>query len=154
MATTVSASTLTVSLKESIVLNGTTYTQNITKEFSSIKNVSKKIVSCPSSNTTTIATFSSNVYDSAGALDQELTAYIRITNLDNANDVKLALVGDATLYQITLRAGQTHILGSPDLAMLAEADTSPSFGTMADIDTIQVNPGANDVDVELFVAVT
>ena len=36
--------------------------------------------------------------------------------------------------------------------MLAEADTSPSFGTMADIASIQVNPAGNDVDVEILVA--
>ena len=36
--------------------------------------------------------------------------------------------------------------------MLAEADTSPSFGTMADLASIQVNPGGNAIDVEVFVA--
>jgi len=36
--------------------------------------------------------------------------------------------------------------------MLSEADTSPSFGTMADLGSIQVNPGGNAVDVELFIA--
>ena len=36
--------------------------------------------------------------------------------------------------------------------MLAEADTSPSFGTMADIANIQVNPGGNAVEMEVFVA--
>ena len=36
--------------------------------------------------------------------------------------------------------------------MLAEADTSPSFGTMADIASVQVNPAGNDVDIEIFIA--
>ena len=36
--------------------------------------------------------------------------------------------------------------------MLAEADTSPSFGTMADITDIIVNPGGNNVSVEVFIA--
>ena len=35
--------------------------------------------------------------------------------------------------------------------MLAEADTSPSFGTMADLASLQVSPAAN-LDVEIFVA--
>ena len=35
--------------------------------------------------------------------------------------------------------------------MLAEADTSPSFGTMRDLASIQVYPAAT-LDVEIFVA--
>lgn len=152
MATTVTSATLTVTLKEAINLNGTAYTQTVTTEDSGIGNVSKKLVTCPASNTTTLLTFSSNVYDSAGALDQENTAYIRVTNLDDTNELELAVVGAATLYQISLRAGESHVLGSPDALMLAEEDTSPSFGTMADVDSIQANPGANAIDVEVFVA--
>ena len=56
------------------------------------------------------------------------------------------------MYQVNLAAGQSHILGSADGLMLSEADTSPSFGTMADLGSIQVNPGGNAVDVELFIA--
>lgn len=152
MATTVTSATLTVTLKEAITLNGTAYTQTVTQSVTGINNVSKKLVSCPASNTTTIATFSSNVYDSAGALDLEDTKYIRITNLDDTNELELAIVGAATLYQVALRAGESHILGTPDNLMLAEADTSPSFGTMADVNSIQANPGANAIDVEIFVA--
>ena len=36
--------------------------------------------------------------------------------------------------------------------MLSEADTSPSFGTMDDVKSLQINPGGNAVDVEVFVA--
>ena len=74
------------------------------------------------------------------------------TNKDNTNAVELAIVGAATLYQITLAAGESHILGSADGLMLSEVDTSPSFGTMADLGSIQVNPGGNAVDVEIFIA--
>jgi hypothetical protein len=35
--------------------------------------------------------------------------------------------------------------------MLAEADTSPSFGTMAALDSLRVFPAAT-LDVEIFVA--
>ena len=72
--------------------------------------------------------------------------------MDDTNALELAVVGAATLYQVELAAGESHILGNPDAIMLAEADTSPSFGTMADIASIQVNPGGNAVDVELFIA--
>jgi len=86
------------------------------------------------------------------ALDLEDAKYVRVTNLDDTNPIELAIVGAATLYQVRLAAGESHILGAPDDLMLAEADTSPSFGTMADIASIQVNPASNDVDVEILVA--
>ena len=36
--------------------------------------------------------------------------------------------------------------------VVVAADTSPSFGTMADVASIQVNPGSNAVDVEILIA--
>ena len=69
-----------------------------------------------------------------------------------AGCIELAIVGAATLYQVKLNPKQSHILGSADALMLAEADTSPSFGTMADITDIIVNPGGNNVSVEVFIA--
>ena len=61
-------------------------------------------------------------------------------------------MGAAKLYQVTLRPGESHILVTPDDLMLAEADTSPSFGTMADLASIQANPAGNNIDLEVFVA--
>ena len=154
MATTVTAATLTVTLTESVTLGGYDQGAKNTFTIASVNEIQKRIVTCPASNTTVLLTFSSNVYDSVHALDTEDTKYVRITNLDDTNAAELAIVGAATLYQGTLAAGQSHVLGSPDGAMLSEADTSPSFGTMADVASIQVNPGGNAIDVQLFVAAT
>ena len=152
MASTITAAALTVKITENIELNGKDQGGTNTLSIASINEVSKRIVTCVASNTTTIAVFNSNAYGAAGAIDTEDSKYIRITNLDAANAVELAIVGAATLYQVSLAAGQSHILGSADGLMLSEADTSPSFGTMADIASIQVNPDSNTVDVEIFIA--
>ena len=152
MATTITPATLTVSLTESVSLNGKSYGSTNTLTISSISEVFTRIVKCMNSQTTTIATFNGNAFGADNAIDLEDAKYIRVTNLDNANSVELAIVGAATLYQVRLDAGQSHILGCPDDLMLAEADTSPSFGTMADVASIKVNPAGNDVDVEIFVA--
>ena len=86
-------------------------------------------------------------------LDKEDVRYIRITNLNATISVEIAVVGAATLYQVTLKAGQSHILGAADNIMLAEADTTPSFGTMAALQNIMVKPvGTTNVDLEVFVA--
>ena len=144
--------TLKVKIQEDIVLSNQDYGSKRILEIASIDEVMKRIVTCAASQTTTIAVFNSNAYGAAGAVDIEDSKYIRITNLDSSNAVELAVVGAATLYQVNLAAGQSHILGSADGLMLSEADTSPSFGTMADLGSIQVNPGGNAVDVELLIA--
>ncbi len=152
MATTITAATLTVTLTESLSLGGNNFGGSKELTVASITEAFKRVVRCMNSQTTTIATFSGNAFASANAIDLEDAKYIRVTNLDDTNDVEVAVVGAATLYQVRLSAGESHILGAPDDLMLAEADTSPSFGTMADIASIQVNPAGNDVDVEIFVA--
>ena len=143
---------LTVTLTESVTLQGESRGSTNTLTIGSVESTFERIVTCPASQTTTVATFNSNVYGAAGAIDIEDTKYIRITNLDSTNALELAIVGAATLYQVALKAGESHILGSPDALMLAEADTSPSFGTMADLGSIQVNPGGNAIKIELFIA--
>lgn len=152
MASTVTSATLEVVISETLSLGGTQYGGTKTLSIGSINEVFKRIVKCANSQTTTVATFNGNAFASANAIDVEDAKYIRITNLDDTNPVELAIVGAATLYQVRLAAGESHILGSPEDLMLSEADTSPSFGTMADIASIQVNPASNDVDVEIFVA--
>tara|TARA_R100000781_G_scaffold41404_3_gene28552 strand:- start:2428 stop:2892 length:465 start_codon:yes stop_codon:yes gene_type:complete len=152
MTTTISNATLTVTITESVTLNGSDQGATNTLTVSNVDEVYKRILTCPASNTTTIATFNSDAHGAANAIDIEDSKYIRVTNKDDTNAVELAIVGAATLYQVTLAAGQSHILGSADGLMLAEEDTSPSFGTMADIGSIQVNPGGNAVDVEIFIA--
>jgi hypothetical protein len=152
MATTITNATLTVTITESLSLGGTQYGGTKTLEIADINEAFKRIVKCAASQTTTIATFNGNAFASDNALDLEDAKYVRVTNLDDTNPIELAIVGAATLYQIRLAAGESHILGAPDDLMLAEADTSPSFGTMADIASIKVNPASNDVDVEILVA--
>ena len=144
--------TLKVKIQEDIILGNQDYGSKRILEISSIDEINKRIVTCPASQTTTIAVFNSNAYGAAGAIDIEDSKYIRITNLDASNAVELAVVGAATLYQVKLGAGESHVLGSADDLMLSEADTSPSFGTMADLGSIQVYPGGNAVSVELFIA--
>ena len=154
MASTLTAATMTVTITEAISLNGTDQGATNTLSIASIAQLSKRTVQCTASQTTTVASFAASVHTSVHAFDVDDVAYIRITNLDDTNALELAVVGAATLYQVELAAGESHILGNPDLLMLAEADTNPSFGTMADIASLQVNPGGNEIDVEVFIAST
>ena len=145
---------LTVTLSESVTINGSLRgsTNNLT--VTGIEDTFERIVTCPHSNTTTIATFNSNVYGSAGALDLENCKYIRVTNIDTEDGViDLAIVTENTNYQVVMTAGASHMLCQADTAAIAEADTTPNFPTLEDITSIQVRPRASaNVDVEIFVA--
>jgi hypothetical protein len=132
---------LTTTISESVTLNGAVRGTTNTVTTTNINNVYERLVTCTTGQTTFLAAFDTNSYGSAVQIDKEDVRYIRVTNLDQTNSLELAVVGAATLYQVLLKAGQ----------MLAEADTSPSFGTMEDLTSIQVNPAAT-LDVEIFVA--
>ena len=142
---------LTTTISESVVLNGSVRGSTNTVTTTGITNAYERIVTCSADQTTHLAAFNSNSYGTVVQLDKEDVRYIRITNLDATNTLELAVVGAATLYQVLLKAGQSHILCAAITVMLAEADTSPSFGTMADLTSIQVKPSAT-LDVEIFVA--
>tara|TARA_R100001463_G_scaffold39868_4_gene85132 strand:+ start:2054 stop:2506 length:453 start_codon:yes stop_codon:yes gene_type:complete len=145
---------LTVTVSESVTINGSLRGSTNSVTVADITDTFERIVTCPHSNTTTIATFNSNVYGSAGALDLENCKYIRITNLSASGVMDLAIVTENTNYQVVMTGGASHMLCQADTAAIAEADTTPNFPTLEDITSIQVRPrGATDnVDVEIFVA--
>jgi hypothetical protein len=152
MTSTVTAATMTVTLTESISLNGVDQGGTTTLTIASVNEVMKRIVTCSASHTTTVAEFRNDVYEASGAIDIEDSRYIRITNLDDTNSVEIAVVTVGTTYQVKLDPGHSHILGSANDLMLAEADVTPSFGTMADVNSIRVRTGTSAVDIEIFVA--
>ena len=144
--------TLTTTITEAVTLNGSLRGSSNTVTTANVVDVLERIVSCYHSNTTTIGVFAASPHTSAGAIDQDRTKYIRVTNLRTTEDIEVAFVGCATLYQIRLTPGNSHILCEGDEILLAEADTSPSFGTLEALSSIQVRPvGTTDAQVEMFV---
>ena len=144
---------LTTTITESVVLNGSVRGSTNTLTTTGINNVYERIVTCTHSQETTLVAFNSNSYGAVVQLDKEDVKYIRVTNLSPTIAVEIAVVGAATLYQVTLPAGSSHILPLAAGVMLAEADTDPSFGTMADLQNITIKPvGTTNVDIEVFVA--
>lgn len=145
---------LVATISESVTINGALRGSTNTLTITDITDTFERTVTCPHSNVTTIATFNSNVYGSAGAIDLENTKYIRVTNTSATAAMDLAIVTENTNYQVVLTAGASHILCQADTAAIAEADTSPNFPTLEDITSIQVKPrGTDDANVEIFVGV-
>ena len=111
-------------------------------------------MTCINGNVTTIATFAAQPYTSAGAIDVDRCKYVRVTNLDDNGWIEVAVVTTASNYTVLLTPGTSHILAQAEAVALAEEDTSPSFGTMENLASIQVKPvGVSyDPQVEIFAA--
>jgi len=145
---------LTTTVTESVVLNGALRGNTNTVTTTGINNVFERIVTCINSQTTTVAVFDTAPFTSAGAIDVQNARYIRITNLDAAAWIEVAVVTTASNYQVLLTPGNSHILAQGEAVALAEEDTSPSFGTLENLTSIQVKPvGVSfDPQVSVFVA--
>ena len=144
---------LVTTLTETVTLNGSLRGSSNSVTTTGIVDVFERILTCTHSQTTTVAVFNSTPHGAAGALDVENCKYLRITNLSATEDMKLALVTTNTNYQVTVRAGGSHMLFQAEEGAIGEEDTSPAFPTLEDITSVQVRPsGSEDVQVETFVA--
>ena len=145
---------LTTTVTESVVLNGALRGNTNTVTTTGINNVFERILTCENSQTTTVAVFGTAPYSAAGAIDVQNARYIRITNLDADAWIEVAVVTTDSNYQVLLTPGNSHILAQGEAVVLAEEDTSPSFGTLENLASIIVKPvGVSfDPQVSVFVA--
>ena len=142
---------LVTTISESVTLNGAVRGTTNTVTTTGIVDVFERILTCAHSNTTTVAVFNSTPHGAAGALDVENCKYFRISNLSTDQDIMVAFVTSGTNYQVTVRAGGSHVLYQAEDGILGEADSTPAFSGLADIVTVQVRPSAStDVQVEVF----
>ena len=143
---------LVTTLTETVTLNGSLRGSSNSVTTTGITDVFERILTCVHSQTTTVAVFNSTPYGADGALDVENCKYFRVTNLSTDEDMKVAFVTAATNYQVTVRAGGSHVLFQAEEVMIGETDASPAFPTLEDLVTVEVRPSAStDVQVEVFV---
>jgi len=156
MTSTVSAATMTVTLTESISLNGTNHGSSNTLSVASINEVFKRIVTATTSEAI-ILSFGTAI--AAGTFDETKVMYIRITNLDDTNHVALTFKNeDADEFGLKLDKGQSLIYngdltGGVEDTMEAAA-TAITPDTFADLVDITAKANTASVDLEIFVACT
>ena len=146
---------LVTTISESVVLNSSLRGSTNSVTTSGIGDVFERIVTCTHSQTTTIATFAAAPYTSAGAIDVDDVRYIRVTNLDTQGTIELGVVTTASNYQVRMTPGTSHVLARANESALGEEDTSPSFGTMENLASLQVRPDGASYNprIEIFVGV-
>ena len=151
---------LTVTLTESVTLNGSVRGSTNQLTITGIEHVMERIVTIPFDADTTVLLAKSTVATSDGAIDIQDTKYIRITNLDSTNSVNLSLQIDAgnddsaaeRSATILLEAGKTFMLGTPHDSVAVNDSTATIETSMKDLESILVDSGSNAVKLEVFVA--
>ena len=143
--------TLTTTLTESITLNGSLRGSSNSVTTTGVNDVFERIVTCTTAAVTTVAVFAALPSTSPGAIDVDRTSYVRVTNLDTAAVVELAVVTTTSSYTVTLTAGQSHILCKGEAVALGEVG-EPTFGTMLNLDSLQIKPVSTESPrIEVFV---
>ena len=162
MASTVSAANLKVKITEEVILNGRDQGGTTELTIASIKDVSKRIVTIAADDDATVLVFKSTTASADGALDKDTVKYIRITNLDDSNSVNISLqldsdednsAADASISHL-LEAGRSFIMGVVDEAAHASTANANIVTALTDLESIIVDPGSNEGQVEVFVAST
>ena len=153
--------TLTVSISEKLELNGKNVGGEQLFSVGSITQAYQRIVTCPANNDTTVATFQTAVHTADNAIDLEDAKYIRVTNIDETNELVLSLqisnnengTADGST-SLLLAAGQSFVMGVPHEGVACDSTTAtPITDTaMHDLESIIVDPKTNDVIVEVFIA--
>ena len=143
---------LTTTIQESVTLNGSLRGSTNSVTTTGINDVFERIVLCTQGQQTTVCSFAASPYTSVGAIDVDRTKYVRITNLSTTENIEVAFIGTATLYQVLITPGNSHVLSQAEAVLLAEEDLSPSFGTLENLAKITVQPvSTTDARVEVFV---
>ena len=147
MATLINDATLTVTVNEDVKLNGQQVGSKIVQAIPGINEASRRIFSVPTYETEILALSSSA---GAGTYVTANMQYIRITNLDDTNFVRLTFSsGSLNRYDMKLPAKRTAIFTSPSIS---GSDSGSSFGSFVDFDSMKASANTAAVDVELFVA--
>ena len=154
MAGTITQTSFSVTINESISLNGVAYGNSITKTIAGNGKVDQRIMTIGGKGAegitfTTILKLST--LDARGQVIADDYTYFRITNTDDTNALTLELYDGSNYIYFNVEAGESFLLMSPDIDRLAASGAV----TFADIQEIngQSASDTDSIDIE-YVAVT
>jgi hypothetical protein len=147
MASTVTAATATVQITESLTLAGVDRSGAHTRTISNVAEADRRVMTVPSSGE--IDLIELNSANGRGKFVRASIRYIRITNLDDTNFIRVRFKNSgAETADVKVDAGATFMLSTGSM----DADTSAgAFSAFVDIDEISAQADTADVDVEFVV---
>ena len=157
MASNITPATLTVTVSESISLNGINHGATNTQTIASINEISKRILNI-TTNEATIATFSGAV-GSAGHFNDSYVRYMRFTNLDDTNFLTLTFTNSANdEVAIKVDAGSSFMWaadnsgGMVDVMNATQGAGAGSDTALGSITQIRADANTGSCDLEMIVA--
>ena len=157
MATTLTNANLTVTLSESVLLNGIEQGSTSTKTYSGINEVYKRIVTVTTTEATVLSFHASDI--GVGQLVEANVRYMRFTNLDDTNFITLTFTNENNdEVALKLDAGQSFIFnadnsgGVVDVFNATENADANSDIALGDLTGVQADANTASCDLEIFVA--
>ena len=152
--------TLTITIKEDLLLNGAPKGGEFTKSIESIDQVYGRIVDVPNGADTEVLKM--GTADGAGQLTASNVKYLRLTNLgtNDSNFITLSFEDtDTDQYFVKLAAGQSYTLfngaiDANDASTSAAIGTDNYFSGKGTIDLIMARSSAGTQQLEIFAALS
>jgi hypothetical protein len=163
MATTIVDATLTVTVSESVSLNGYEQGSSNTLTLPNIDEVVKRIVTIPTSEVGLLGFYATTMIAAgylAGQFDEATVRYIRITNKDDTNHVTLTFKTEGSAeFAIMLDGGHSFIyccdtLGGGGVVDTVDAHNAAQSHSLEDLVDITAQANTASCDLEVFVAST
>ena len=157
MASTITASTLKVTIREDIELNGVQQGGVNALSIGSINEISKRIVTITTTEAEILKFHATDI--DAGRYVMGDVRYMRFTNLDDTNFITLTFTNeDSDEVAIKLDAGQSFIWngsnsgGVVDVFNATAAANANSDAALGDLTGIQADANTGPCDLEMFIA--
>ena len=152
MATTLKSAKLTIRVTENITLNGRELGNTNKHEILGINEISERILTVPTDQITILSASSGN---GAGTFLSSSIKYIRLTNLDDSNFIRLTFTsgsgGSTNTSDHKLEAKRSMMFTNTAFSGSA---TNASFDSFSDFTNLKAKADTASVDIELFVATT
>ena len=155
MTSTITAATLTLTVQESIELNGVEQGSTNTKTIASVNEVSKRIVTVTTTEAEVIAFHASAI--GAGTFLEGDVRYLRFTNLDDTNHITLTFKNENDdEFAIKVDAGHSFIYpGDNSGGVVDTMDAIDGTGltySLGDLVNVTADADTASCDMEIFVA--
>jgi len=149
MASTIVAADLAVTITEAITLNNVDQGGSHTLTVSNVNEVSRRILTVPTSEVDVLGLSSAN---GQGDIDRAGFVYLRITNLDDTNFVRIRVNEDTgDTFDVKVEAGKSFMLTADKVEVNT---TGAAFSAFVDIDQVSAMADTAAVDIEIFAAST
>lgn len=147
MASTITAADASITITESISLGGVDRGGTHTRTISSVAEMDRRVMTVSSSDEMDLIEL--NTENGQGKFVRTSLRYIRITNLDNTNHLRVRFKKTgAETVDVKVSAGATFMLSTGDFEAKVAAG---AFSTYEQIDCISAQADTADIDIEFCV---